>query len=874
MRGMEGKKGGVHAFMSSGIQDSGFRIQDTKSGIQDTLNPASCIFEHALRFTFHVSRFTLRPDRIGRQAYHVSRAILVLLWVLISVGWVEAQAIPELTSISPQGGPRGTTVKITLQAKNISEATALRFSGAGVSGELKEMERQAAVIFSGSGVSGQISSDNRWVAQVTIAPDAPLGMRELRVVTPKGVSNGQRFIVGDLPEMMETEPNSKPDQANRVTLPVTISGHLESVDDLDFFRFSVEKGRRLICEVNASRMGSPLDSLLTLFDAMGKEVASDDFANGLDALIDYTVPATGDYTLQIRDVRYKGGPQFVYRLSIGELPHLDSIFPLGGRRGTETTISVSGRNLANVSSIKVSLAPDAPLGSQEVRVMTPAGLSTNPHLFVIGDLPEFVETEPNNMRENANAVMLPVTINGQINPAGDRDGFAFKAEKGQRLAFEVNANRLGSKLDAVLILFDANGKELMINDDAIGAEARIDFNFQEARDYSIAVRDLNNRGGADFTYRLSITPPQPDFSLTVAPDNPRVNRGGCTALTVTVNRLNGYDGALRFAFPNLPKDFALSPVVLAPNQTQTLITLTAPMDAPLGLLPISVVGIGAIEGQRAERKAQPDAMLLTVMEAPQFLLEVAQVSFSVMQTRSVTLRVTATRREGFARLIALSVVGLPPRATASGATIPEGQNEATLTIDAGSFAGRELIPVLPPVGTQYIVVNGTATVNNESVTQSASALPLTITEAPFVLSITPVRLSILLPASPVRLTEAAQSEPVVASKGNDTPTENVPEKKAEEAMITLNVTRQGGFTDKVDIVPVDLPEGFRAAKASIPDHETEAKITLMVAHNTKPDTYNIKFTGRATINGQQVEQDSPTIAIKIIGAGAMDAAEK
>ena len=147
MRGMEGKKGRVQAFMSSEIQDSGFRIQDT-------LNLESCIFELASRFTFHVSRFT----------FHVSRAILVLLWVLISVGWVEAQAIPELTSISPQGGPRGTTVKITLQGKNISEATALRFSGFGVSGELKEMERQAAVVFSGSGVSGQISSDTRWVA--------------------------------------------------------------------------------------------------------------------------------------------------------------------------------------------------------------------------------------------------------------------------------------------------------------------------------------------------------------------------------------------------------------------------------------------------------------------------------------------------------------------------------------------------------------------------------------------------------------------------------------------------------------------------------------------------------------------------------------
>ena len=49
---------------------------------------------------------------------------------------------------------------------------------------------------------------------------------------------------------------------------------------------------------------------------------------------------------------------------------------------------------------------------------------------------------------------LPIIINGQIGLEADVDYFTFTAEKEQRLIFEVTAQRLGSKLDALLTLFD------------------------------------------------------------------------------------------------------------------------------------------------------------------------------------------------------------------------------------------------------------------------------------------------------------------------------------------------------------------------------------------------------------------------------------
>ncbi len=824
-----------------------------------------------------VHRLIKKRGRITNYAF--SLTICTLLSLFIPIDWVQAQAVPELTSISPRGAQRGTTIEIALQGKSIRKATALLFSGDGISGEINEIKRQATAVFNGSGVSGNIPNDNRLVAQVTIALDAPLGGQDLRLVTPKGISNAQRFIVEDTQQMAEEEPNSTLDTANMIHLPITISGKIESVDDTDFFRFVAKKRQRLICDVNASRMGSSLDSFLTLFGPDGEKVASNDIANGLDSLIDYTIPedAEGEYTLQIRDLRYKGGEQFVYRLRIGELPYLDSIFPLGGRQGMESTISVEGRNLAEVKSMQVSIAPDAPLGVQKVRVTTPSGLSTNPHLFVVGDLPETTETEPNNMRDKANAVVPPLTINGKIDLEGDVDYFTFKAQKEQRLIFEVNSRRLGSMLDSFLTLFDAKGEELMVNDDTTDLEAQIDFTFQDDGDYSIAIRDLNNEGGSDFAYRLSIRPLQPDFRIAVTPDNPRVGRGGNTVLTVTVSRIDGFNGPLRFSFPNLPKDFSVSPAILAPNQTQDLITLTAPANAPLGYLPITVTGIGAIQGKRVERTAQPNPIYLTVMKTPKFLLEIIQVNGTVIQSKSMDLNIKAIRNDGIVAPIALSVIGLPPRVTASKSTIPENQSEATITINAGSFVGRELIPVLSPVLTQDIVVNGTATINNESITQSTAAFSLTITETPFVIAVEPVRLSLVLPISSAERNETlAANGGTNENNGEPAETESVSEERTAEAILTIKATRQGGFTDKIDIILTGLPEkGLRISEenVSIPDHETEAKVTLTADANLKPDTYTFRFIGVATINDRKFDVESPTVTVKIIGSAPVASSE-
>ena len=810
----------------------------------------------------------------------VKFCFLFLCIFFITVNYADAQVVPALSTISPQGAQQGQNVDVILTGKNLDTATAVWFSGNGITAEIKQETQQAAVLFNGTGISGRVPTDVQLVTSLTIAPNAPLGIRQVRIVTPYGVSNAQNFVIGNLPEVNENEATEKTEMSNWLELPVTVNGVIASIDDEDSFSFNLKKNARLICEVTAQRIGSPLDSYLVLRDPNGAEVANSGQGSGLDSVLDYTALAAGKYTLHIRDIRYKGGGGFRYRLNIGELPYLETIFPLGGQRGTDNTIAVTGANLKTVNAIQVSIDAETPKGQQSLRVKTPSGLTSNSHPFSIGSLAEISESEPNDSADKANAVNTPITINGKIDKQGEVDRFSFEIKTPQLLVFEVEALRLSSQLDALLTLYGAeNDQVLAVNDDARRADARIEQNFTEAGKYSIAIRDLNNQGGGAYSYRLNIRPLEPNFALSAVVldsqnrpsglDSPRVSRGGTFTMQVNVNRLDRLSGPIRLHCPTLPKTFDVSPAVIETGKNQAVITVTAPWDAPLGLMPFSVAGVSAVGSRQVERIATPSPMLLTVMEAPEFTLALAEISASVTHNKTVNLHLTTNRRDDFAGPITLSVVGLPPRVTAAPVTVTSEKNEAVLSIRAGSFERREQFSVVPPPGINYISVVGTASVNGETVTQSTPAIPLTILEAPFIVTVEPLRFSIVFPATVAANGDAnpnaeADTVTIAANPTADTETTENETPLTKEAMLTLTVVRQGGFTDVVTLTPINLPEGFTTEAVTIPVNETEVKVPLKVIGSLEDKTYQFRFRGSATINGKPFVQDSPVLNAKII----------
>ena len=465
-----------------------------------------------------------------------------------------------------------------------------------------------AVLVTGGGVNGEvvkIENPTTLRIAVTIAPDADLGERDLRVISPAaGASNRFRFFVGELPEINEKEPNSLKSQAQPLAaLPLVINGQIHQ-SDKDFFRFAAKAGQTLVCEVQARRLlpyiadAVPgwMEAYLTLYDADGKELASASrFRSRPDPVLIYKVPRDGDYLIEIRDLFYRGREDFVYRLSIGAFPFITDIFPLGGKRNSDVQVELEGANLP-VKSMKLAL----PANSSPLRQVSLShlGLNSNALPFAVGDHGEIQETEPNDSLDKANTVEVPITINGRIQRSGDADYFRFTAKKGQRFIMEVQARRLGSPLDSIIALFNSRGGLLAEQDDTEmddpllthHADSRLDYTFPADGEYVLRILDVQGRGGKEYAYRLHIVPPRPDFALRTVPENPRLGEGDTAFVTVKALRKDGFIGDINLAVKNLPRGFVASKAIIQAGQSETRLTITSPSLAPGALLSPNRVG--------------------------------------------------------------------------------------------------------------------------------------------------------------------------------------------------------------------------------------------------------------------------------------------
>lgn len=172
-------------------------------------------------------------------------------------------------------------------------------------------------------------------------------------------------------------------------------------------------------------------------------------------------------------------------------------------------------NAANASSAKLQLTvpADAPVGIHALRVASVRGVS-NPLLLLVDDLPSVADRGTNTSAANAHPLAWPVAVDG----ASVALGFKFyrvSVKAGDRLAIEAVAQRLGSKLDPVLRLLDAKGRELAFCDDesGLGGDCRLAHTFAAGGDYLIELRDIHHGGGSDYRFRLRVG----DFPLVSLP---------------------------------------------------------------------------------------------------------------------------------------------------------------------------------------------------------------------------------------------------------------------------------------------------------------------------------------------------------------------
>jgi hypothetical protein len=484
--------------------------------------------------------------------------------------------------------------------------------------------------------------------EVTLAADAAPGRRELRLETPRGLSNPLAFFVGQLPEFVEQESELAfeqdgfregrvryaPETESSITLPVVVNGQIIPREPYalwfssarftpgatDRFRFTARQGQQLVITASARGILPYLadavpgwfQATLALYDAQGRQVAfDDDYRFHPDPVLFFKVPEDGEYVVEIRDAIYRGRPDFVYRLTLGELPYITSIFPLGARAGDTATVRLDGWNLPT-DTLTINTADMTP-GLHPLNVC-PGDMTSNTMRFAVDTLPECLDTEPNDDVASAQVVTLPMIVNGRIDRPGDWDVYRFEARSGQEIVAEVTARRLDSPLDSVLELFDGADNRLAFNDDhedkfddlrTHHADSLLRVRVPEDGVYFVRLGDVLCHGGQEYAYRLRVSEPRPDFALRVAPSCIHGITWRLSTLSVFARRLDGFDGAIALRLKDAPFGIALSGMMIPEGQDRVRLTLaTAPL-LSADPMQLCLEGSAQIDGQEVVRQAVP-----------------------------------------------------------------------------------------------------------------------------------------------------------------------------------------------------------------------------------------------------------------------------
>ncbi len=580
--------------------------------------------------------------------------------------------------------------------------------------------------------------------QITVPETASLGLGTLRIVNEHGVTPLQVVVLDDLTAVSRTSNNIKPETAQAVTLPTAISGTVGKTQQ-QYFRFSVDAGQRVAVDVMARRIGSGLDPMIRILEPSGREIAFSDDEPGLggDARLAHIFSKPGEYLLELRDISYGGGGDYWYHLRIGDFPTVTAPYPLAVPHGKSTTVQFAD---SDGNKLEQSVEPTHRQDWLTMAVRRDEG----PSSFVTLETSfanETLESEPNDTPEQANSAALQDRLNGRFETPGDVDWFRFQATKGQKCQFHAITREAGSPVDLVLSVWDSQGKKLAEVDDVGTDDAILKHTFAADGDYLLLASDLNQRGGPGFVYRIAFTSIVPKWNISLEADHLNVPTGGTAVLKV---QRTGEKKPVTITVGNVPDGWSIPQTVLGSGQMEGVLTIThtensaspsfVPAIQPISSLDGFKAGLNWVTVHSAMQKrytqwttiprSLPTSFAVATTDAAPFRLTIKPEQIEVAQKSEVKVEVTATRTEGTAEPITLSlqtvtvnkkaVPFLPANVTTTFEPIPQDGTTGTVTFSANDKAAP---------GEYTVVVLGTLKRGKETIVVPAASIPLHIKPA-------------------------------------------------------------------------------------------------------------------------------------------------
>ncbi len=543
-----------------------------------------------------------------------------------------ARSDPELTSLFPVAGQRGTVVEAEIRGHRLAGAYGVWLRSDGLKARIKRVDvvesdtsqyRKEATGSRGEKTQGK-PPIYRVALRIAVDHATPRGIYPIRLISPRGLSNGLSFRVVDGTVLRETQASHQTvQQAQPVPLPTTVCGTISAPGEVDYYSLDAAMGQRIDLEL---ALVEGFKSQLILYRPTGswfdqnrptRLLFDDQLSTDITPIeprMSFTVPQTGRYALRVSSLFGKGSPDASYqlRLSLREksmAPKRDLQDEPASWQERTFTRKLENRWIATLRSRTVETAEYSSQSAKASLAMIPRSIPEN---------------EPNDSVEQALQISVPSIVEGRIGQPADIDNFRFQVEAGQKLAFEVETPAARPPhFNPRFGIVDAQDRELfsnvhrrisLYNNNAKPhvyfkrVEPKVIYTFDAGGDFVLQVRDITSRyGNADYVYRVLVRPQIAHVGGVELDESDRINLipGEARKLTISASHEEGFKGDVSFAITGLPPgveafpavqvsdsqepmDVAVSPEMVEPKIQKSAIILLAETDTPPTRFPMNL----------------------------------------------------------------------------------------------------------------------------------------------------------------------------------------------------------------------------------------------------------------------------------------------
>ncbi len=258
-------------------------------------------------------------------------------------------------------------------------------------------------------------------------------------------------------------------------------------------------------------------------------------------------------------------------------------------------------------------------------------------------------------------------------PRGPDDDCQFYQVAGQRLGFlgtTPTHHSQGEPMYKVELhppgkTFPPNGFPLFTlnhrNDDGgagYGKDSRLFFDVPADGSYQVRVTDARGSFGPAHSFRVTVRPPTPDYTVSLSAPPVSMWKGGAIPVSVTVNRLDGFDGPVNVKLEGLPEGFSAPPTFIEAGQTATTFALFTAPDAMIPDKPqFKLVASATIDGKQVKREVT--GTLPKKIAGGDIVTTVRVQTITIVPGKETRFTVDIVRQGKFTGRVPVEVKGLP-----------------------------------------------------------------------------------------------------------------------------------------------------------------------------------------------------------------------